>query len=918
MRLLLAITSIIACIPTLRAADAADDAKLAAKVKTALAGVKHETLPNGLNVYLLPVPSSPVVTTMVAYKVGSGDEDKNQTGLSHYLEHLMFKGTDKLMPGDIDRMTQRNGGANNASTNEDMTVYYFDFASDRWTAALEVEADRMRNLRIDAKHEFQQEKGAVISELKRDEDRPWDLEFKRILPMLFPGDTPYSHPVIGEEADVRNATAAVIVRHYDKWYCPNNASLVIVGGFDPAEAMGKIRSLFGPIPKVELPARKPVPPAPNRTMAVRKEFASKFDSPRLLVGFNTTVVGNPDDDVLDVLSAVLSNGRTSRLYKRLIETDRVASDVSTSNGTGRYPGWFGIQVEAIPGKDRTKVESALQDELAKLVAEPITPTELARVRRGLIATFVYRLEDGHDLCDLIARSVTYTDLTKLQNYLDRVLAVTPADLQRVAKKYFDPHSECIVWSLPAAAGKGEELARSTSGGMIGQKTGKPAGLRSRQAARADAPAAGSAGLDLTRAKKTTLKNGLTLITLENHRLPIVVAQAYVADVRLREPADKAGLAALTGSLLEEGSTKHTGRQIATLTEDAGTRLSFGTSGGSFKALTPDTEMALGLLFECLTEPTVPDEAFARKKEEQLAAIADMETQPVVKASNLFRAMVYGNHPFGRPAEGTKKTVEKLTAADCRAFHKLTFHPNVTTLVVVGDFDVAKLTALVEKATAAWPKGDDIPPKVAAPPKIDKATTAIVTDTAASQTHVFLGHLGITRNDPDYYTLLVMDNVLGTGPGFTDRLSSTLRDRQGLAYTVNAAITGSASEQPGLFQGYIGTFPDKYLTVRDGFLKEFNRIRDEPPSEKEVNDAKRYLLGSLPFRLTSNAAVAAQLLAAQRFGLGFDLLETFKKKVQAVTPEMVQTAAKKHLDPSKLTIVAVGPISSDGRPVKPMK
>jgi len=197
------------------------------------AGLKPHTLANGLKVYLLPVPSSPTVTTMVAYKVGACDEDKDQTGLSHYLEHLLFKGTDKLLPGDIDRATQRNGGRNNAYTGEDMTVYHFDFAADRWQQALEIEADRMRNVRIDAKHEFQQEKGAVIAELKGGEDRPFDLEYKTILPLLYSKSAPYSHPVIGEESHVRGATAETIKRYYDKWYHPNNAALVIVGGFDP-------------------------------------------------------------------------------------------------------------------------------------------------------------------------------------------------------------------------------------------------------------------------------------------------------------------------------------------------------------------------------------------------------------------------------------------------------------------------------------------------------------------------------------------------------------------------------------------------------------------------------------------------------------------------------------------------------------
>ena len=173
-------------------------------------GVRTETLPNGLRVYVKPVPGASTVTTMVAYKVGAADEDKEFTGLAHYLEHLMFKGTDKLFPGDIDRLTLRNGGANNAYTSEDYTSYFFDFAADQWEVPLRIEADRMRNLKIDERHEFEQEKGAVTAELERNEDQPWDLESKQILPALFGTKAPYGHPVIGERAHVRAATADVI------------------------------------------------------------------------------------------------------------------------------------------------------------------------------------------------------------------------------------------------------------------------------------------------------------------------------------------------------------------------------------------------------------------------------------------------------------------------------------------------------------------------------------------------------------------------------------------------------------------------------------------------------------------------------------------------------------------------------------
>jgi zinc protease len=880
------------------------EAKLASTAKTLFRTIRSETLPNGLRVYLLPIPTSPVVTTMVAYKVGAGDEDKDQTGLSHYLEHLLFKGTDKLKPGDVDRATQRNGGSNNAYTSEDMTVYHFDFAADRWKIALEIEADRMRGTRVDAKHEFEQEKGAVIAELKAGEDRPWDLEQKAILPLLFPKANPYSHPVIGEESHVRGATAEVITRYYDKWYHPNNAALVVVGGFDPADALATIRKLFGPIPKADLPPRKAAPQFPPRAAVARKEIPSKFDVPRLMMGFNTVAVGHDDDYVFDLLNLVLSSGKTSRLHRKLVEGERVAAEVDASNNAGRFPGWFGVDVEALPGKDRKAIERLVFDELKKLATEPITEAELARARRSLVAAFIFGNESVHGLADQISNAVTNADLDYLTTYLDRVLAVTPADIQRIAAKYLREESAVVVWSVP-------------DGDKIGQSRGLRRGPVARTAARNER-AAGTGGFSLANAKRFELDNGLKVLLLENRRLPIVVARASVADVRLLEPAAKAGVAALVGDMLEEGTDRHAGTEIATLMEDTGGSLSMGMTGGSMKVLATDTDLGLGLLFECLTRPTFPQAPFEAKREQLAAAIADGETQPNVKARQAFNAAVYGEHPFGRPASGRKDIVAKLTADDCREFHRSAFLPNRTTVVVVGDFDSNEMIGKIRKLTGDWKKGDLARPVLAEPPTRAQPFQKIVSDPAAAQTHVYIGHLGIRRNDPDYHKLLVMDNVLGTGPGFTDRLSANLRDRQGLAYTVRATICDSAGEQTGAFTGYIGTFPDKFSWVKDGFLKEFARIRDEKATIDEVEDAKKYLLGSLAFRLTTNGQVAEELLAAERYGLGLDMLEKHKAGVAAVTVDDVQAAARKHLRPDRIVVVACGPIDAEGKPLAKKK
>jgi zinc protease len=881
-----------------------EDARLALRTAAALYdGIRTQTLDNGLRVYLKPVPGAPVVTTLVAYKVGSADEDLDSTGLSHYLEHLMFKGTERLLPGDIDRLTFRNGGANNAYTAEDFTVFHFDFPPDRWETALAIESDRMRNLRIDDRHEFEQEKGAVIAELERDEDEPWDLEMKAIVPLLFGKKAPYGHPVIGEAAHVKAATARVIKAHYDRWYHPNNAALVVCGNFDPDRAMTEIKKRFGPIPRGKLPERKPLPPDKPKRPALL-EFDAKFAVPRLLMGFNTVRSSDPDYPALAVLEQVLSGGKASRLYRELIEKAKVAGSVSTSNNAGRYPGWFAVQVEALPGKDRAKVEQLVLEQFKALRDKPISERELKRARHGILAGSIFARESVHDLGDSIARGVTTNDLDFLKNYLPRVLAVTAADVQRVARTYFDAEQRVTVWSVPPAkADEKKGDAREPSASRMPRTT----------RSRADRPAA-ARPFSLKDTRRVELPNGLVLLLLEDHRLPIFVAAASVNDVRLLEPADKLGVAHLTGALLTEGAGDLTGPQIAEKIEDVGGNLTLSSSGGVVRVLAPDRTLGLGLLLECLMHPTFPQEAFEREKARQLSEIEDDATRPEERGRQAYRSAVYGQHPYGRPLLGTIKSVTTLTSADCAAFHRRAFGPNNITLALVGDFDSKQILDEIKRRTADWKKADL--GKIDAPEveKPKESRQIVVTMPEAAQLHVFAGHLGIRRDNPDYYKLLVMDYIFGTGPGFTDRLSGRLRDREGLAYTVTANITPSADRQPGTFTFYIGTEARHYAQIKKEFREELARLRDEKPAAQEVADAKAYLLGNLLLQFTTDAGIAGQLLTIERHQLGFDYLEDYRKAVAAVTPEDVQTVARKYLDPKRMVFVAAGALDVSGKPI----
>ncbi len=897
-------------------------------------GVREETLPNGLRVFLKPVPSSPVVTTMVAYKVGSADEDLDNTGLSHYLEHLMFKGTDKLMPGDIDHQTLINGGANNAYTETDFTIFHFDLAADRWEMALGVEADRMRNLKIDERHEFQQEKGAVCAELSRDEDGPWDLEMKALAPLLFGPKNPYGHPVIGQKKHVEAATAAIIKAHYDKWYHPNNATLIVCGGIDPDRAMAKIKQLFGPIPKETLPARKAATPV-ERQEPVHHEFTSKFEVPRMVMAFNTVDSNDPDLPALEVAQGVLSGGKTSRFYKKFVEGEEIASSAEASHTWGRYPGWFGVQLELLPGKDRKHAEELVLAELKRLTVEPVPDDELNRVRQGIIAGAVFDRESVHGMADNLAQGLTNNDLTWLKSLLPRMAAVTSADIQRVAKKYLDPQKRVVVWSVPkenkekSAGATTSEVTnvvawspdhatpgdlRSDAAGRLGDRATTAFGSRWRFSRRDGpiSPATGGAEFSLKDTRRVVLPNGLVLLLWENHRLPIFVASAHVGQVSLREPADKAGLATLMGGLLDEGTTKHTDQEIAEMIENVGGSLSLGSSGGGVKVLTRDRALGLGLLIECLTKPNFPAESFHREREQQLSAIEDAQRQPLQRASLRFHKELYGQHPFAKPAMGTKETVSKLTPADCQKFHDRLFVPNNTILAVAGDFDADKMVKEITQLTADWKTaalGDFKPPELEKPKSF---VEEIISMPEAEQLQFLMGHPGIRRKDPDYYKLLVMDYVLGTGPGFTDRLSKRLRDREGLAYTVTANICSSASEEPGLFTCYIGTEAKNLDRAKKEFLEELKRIRTEPPKDSDVDDVKKYLIGQLPFEFTTNEQVAGRLISIERFHLGFDYLADFRRAISAVTPKDVLDVARKHIDPDHMVLVVAGAVDANGK------
>ncbi|MBL8724860.1 MAG: insulinase family protein [Planctomycetes bacterium] len=401
-----------------------------------------------------------------------------------------------------------------------------------------------------------------------------------------------------------------------------------------------------------------------------------------------------------------------------------------------------------------------------------------------------------------------------------------------------------------------------------------------------------------------LPSGLTLLAVQNPGVPTFAAVVSLEIRAGAEPDDRGGLANLVGECLDEGTRHYDALELATAAERLGAALEGNHRGGVVMCPATSQKEALGLLREMVLDAEFPGREVRRVQAEILTEIQAEADDPRSVAVKRFRKEIYGDHPLGRPGNGTAKSVAKLKPKDLREFHATWFRPQGGYVAVAGPDEPERSLDRLEKVFGSF-RGK--PPKHPVLPDVELASGPrdAHVPMPREQVHVYLGHLGIRRTHPDFYVLSVMDHILGTGPGFTSRCSRKLRDEQGLCYAVSAGITPSAGEEPGTFTAYIGTSPAHRQRAIDGFLDEIRRIRTEAPSLQEVRDVQDYLTGSFVFALERNSNLAAYAIRARRFGLGFDFLHRYPGLVRAITPEQVREAAERHLHPDRLAVVSAG-------------
>ncbi len=407
-------------------------------------------------------------------------------------------------------------------------------------------------------------------------------------------------------------------------------------------------------------------------------------------------------------------------------------------------------------------------------------------------------------------------------------------------------------------------------------------------------------------QKRVFPNGLTLLMNPHDSVPTVSIAAFCDAGILCEPEEKAGLANLVAELLDEGSQLRSGEALSEEIESVGGQMETGSSGVSMGVPAGEIELGLRVLYELFALPVFPPSQIRKKKEWVLSDILSEEDDPRSKAYQQFRELVYGRHPLHRPSHGYRRTVSRLNRSDLLEYHRRYYAPDRLILSVAGAFVPSKIEKIIERTFGRWNRRGAAKPHFAALPRTARSREKVVFE-EREQVNVYLGHLGIPRNHPDFYKLLVMDHVLGTGPGFTDRLSKTLRDEQGLAYTVHAGISSSSGKEPGTFSAYIGTSPERYDRAVNGIFLELKKIRESRPSREELQLAQDYLTGSYLFGIERNMGRAYFLINQERYALGGDYLERYPKIIRSITAGDVLEVARRHIRPQEMTVVAVGPV-----------
>jgi len=885
----------------LLAADAPPPAEGFTPVRTVGGIMEYKLDANDLSVLLLPQKLAPVTTFMVTYHVGSRNEVTGTTGATHLLEHLMFKGTtqhDRSLGTGYDQILERFGAETNATTWLDRTNYFASVPSNALPELIEVEADRMRNLSL-REEDRRPEMTVVRNEFERGENMPITALGKDIWAAAFQAH-PYHHDTIGWRSDIERVPIEKLRAFYDTFYWPNNATVTVIGDFDAAQTLANIKKFYGVIPKSPKPFPQLYTEEPEQYGQRRVTMKRGGELGVVAIAHKTPQATHEDLAAIEVCSAILTSGKTSRYYRALTDKN-LTIEVSGEPGFTHDPSLHIIWAELNEGVKHEEVERKLFAEIEKLKSSGVTPAEVQTAVAGLLARHAFLRDGSFEQASEINECIAVGDWTLFVTMEDKLKAVTPADVQRVAKKYFVDNHSVVGWFIPTKSeekGDGEDHWKSKDEHFEPKKVLSPK--------EPDQKLAPSPSPNLS--KRVTRENvaGLDVLVCPTPVKGIVHILGSLPGGEAAAP--NRALAHLTSEMLERGTKKHDQFAVADLLEKVGATIEYKVKNDtlefSIRCLTKDVPLVVSVLAEELRTPAFSNEEFSKAKKELASEAQQSLEDPTKQAVVAFsRAIFPKDHPSHlATVEELVKGIEKAKIAEVRAFHAANYGPTNMHLIAVGDIDVDLFKKEVAKNFDGWkPQPKHAEPTIAE--STFKGEEVVVPLPDKASVTVAIGQPSFVRqSDADWIPLTVGTDVLGSG--FISRLMGNVRDREGLTYGINAKMDEDTYRDGSWC--VIGTFAPSLLDQGlASTRREIENWWQNGITAQELEYRKSSISGKFLISLETTGGLAGQLLDCVECGFDLTWLDELPAKVNALTLDQVNGAIKKHLDPAKMATIKAG-------------
>jgi len=887
------------------------------------------TLPNGLTVVLHQDKSDPIVSVAVYYHVGSSRETEGKTGFAHLFEHMMFQRSENVGEDEFFRNIQGAGGSLNGSTSQDRTNYYEVIPKNALELALWMESDRMGYLENTiTKKSFAIQQNVVQNEKRESVDNaPYGFNNEIILKYLYPQGHPYSWTVIGRMEDLANATVEDVKAFHRKFYVPNNAFLVISGDFESEEVKELVNKYFGEIPAGEpVEKREPMNVTLDSTTKLYHEdnFAR---APRLTMVFPTVERYSKDSYALNFLGELLAGSKKSPMYRVLVKEKKLTSNVMARNSSQELAGSFTISVTANPGINLTDVEKAIFESFERFEKEGFSEDDLKKIKAQYETRFVTQFASVQGKAFTLAEYTMYTgDPGYYKKDLANIQSVTMDDVKKAYEKYikgknfvetsFVPKGQVnLIAEGSINAGIQEEDVTRQTRVSIEDLPEEPVIKTPTRIDRSVKPPLGpDPEVTIPKPWKSNLSNGIRIWGIKHSELPLVSYSLVIEGGRMLESPEKAGLANLVATMMNEGTKNKTPEEL----EDA-----IGMLGASINVradnedisinvstLTKNFEKTLALVEEMLLEPRWDEEQFALAKSRIINALKRNTASPDYLANRTLNKLIYGDNILAYDLTGTEESVASITIDDLKDFYNRYFSPSVARFIIAGDIDQQKVESALAGLNSRWQAKEINVPELKTPAPPEKAQIYFVDVPGAKQSVIAIGTPSIPRSHPDFYPATVANYKLGGS--FNGIFNLILREEKGFTYGARSSFSGGRNY--GAFTASSRVRTDATLESVTIFKTEMEKYRENIPQDY-VDFTKSALMKNNALRFETLNALVNMLNTMSAYNLPEDYIKQEEAFVKELTADKILEYARKYIDPGKMYYVVVGDAATQLKPLE---